>query len=53
MDIVLSTDNQYVVDSIHHGYPITYKKNKAKEHNLNFNNFANMDRYYVHLYRNV
>lgn len=42
-DIVLSTDNKYVVDSIYHGYPITYEKKKAKEQNLNFNNFANMD----------
>lgn len=42
-DIVLSTDNKDVVDSIYHGYPITYEKRKTKEQSLNFNNFANMD----------
>ena len=41
---MLSTDNEYLVKSIRDElYPITYQKKKAKEQNLNFNNFANMD----------
>ena len=49
----MTSDNQYLVESVYEGNPITYEKNKQKEQFLNANSFANMDRYYVHLYRNI
>ena len=43
-DIVLSSDNKYLIDAIDDNLcPITYEKKKAKEQRLNFNSFANMD----------
>lgn len=52
-DLLMTSDNPYLVESVYEGNPITYEKNKQKEQFLNANSFANMDRYYVHLYRNI
>ena len=52
-DLLMTSDNPYLVESVYEGNPITYAKNKQKEQFLNANSFANMDRYYVHLYRNI
>ena len=44
MDLLLSSDNEYLVNSIDDSLSlITYKKKKSKEQRLNFNNFASMD----------
>ena len=42
-DIVLSTDNKYVVEAVHHGAPITYDKKKTKEQYITDVNIASMD----------
>ena len=43
MDIVLTTDNEYVVNAAVNGYCITYEKSKTKEHYINQNSFYNVD----------
>lgn len=43
MDIVLTTDNKYVIDAAVNGYCITYEKNKTKEQYINDKSFANVD----------
>lgn len=42
-DIVLTTDNPYVVKSVHHGKPISYAKGKTKEQYITDSAMANMD----------
>lgn len=43
-DLLLTTDNQYVVDSVREdGRPITYEKKKAKEQRVRSDSFAKMD----------
>lgn len=44
MDIILTSDNQYLLDAINPDLPIiTYEKQKAKDQRLNIENLANMD----------
>lgn len=44
MDIILTSDNKYLLDAINPDLPIiTYEKQKAKDQRLNMESLANMD----------
>lgn len=44
MDIILTSDNKYLLDAINPDLPIiTYEKQKAKDQRLNMEGLANMD----------